>query len=318
MTKVRKAVIPAAGFGTRFLPFTKAVPKEMLPIVDIPTIEYIVREAIESGIEEVLIIINSSKECIRTHFGHNEVLEKFLQEKNKTAELAIINELPNKVKVSFTYQEVQLGDAKHIRVLYEDEHLIIVDKPAGMKTHPNEPTENSTLLNHLAAYLDTKKQRPYVVHRLDKETSGAVLFAKNPFVLPILGRMLEQKMIYRRYQAIVWGKIAKDRTITNKIGRDRHDRRKRVVDDKNGQNALTHVTVDKVLSGKTQVYCVLETGRTHQIRVHLAHIGHPIVGDPLYQNRPAERLMLHALELHMIHPFTQEKIVGKALPGLWK
>lgn len=221
-------------------------------------------------------------------------------------------------ETDYNYQEVQLGDAKHIRVLYEDEHLIIVDKPAGMKTHPNEPTENSTLLNHLAAYLDTKKQRPYVVHRLDKETSGAVLFAKNPFVLPILGRMLEQKMIHRRYQAIVWGEIAKDRTITNKIGRDRHDRRKRVVDDKNGQNALTHVTVDKVLSGKTQVYCVLETGRTHQIRVHLAHIGHPIVGDPLYQNRPAERLMLHALELHMIHPFTQEKIVGKALPGLWK
>ncbi|HAZ0996695.1 TPA: RluA family pseudouridine synthase, partial [Enterococcus faecium] len=150
------------------------------------------------------------------------------------------------------------------------------------------------------------------------ETSGAVLFAKNPFVLPILGRMLEQKMIYRRYQAIVWGEIAKDMTITNKIGRDRHDRRKRVVDDKNGQSALTHVTVNKVLSEQTQVYCVLETGRTHQIRVHLAHKGHPIVGDPLYQNRTAERLMLHALELHMIHPFTQEKIVGKALPGLWE
>ncbi|WP_086272933.1 RluA family pseudouridine synthase, partial [Enterococcus faecium] len=207
-------------------------------------------------------------------------------------------------ETDYNYQEVQLGDAKHIRVLYEDEHLIIVDKPAGMKTHPNEPTENSTLLNHLAAYLDTKQQRPYVVHRLDKETSGAVLFAKNPFVLPILGRMLEQKMIYRRYQAIVWGEIAKDMTITNKIGRDRHDRRKRVVDDKNGQSALTHVTVNKVLSEQTQVYCVLETGRTHQIRVHLAHKGHPIVGDPLYQNRTAERLMLHALELHMIHPFT--------------
>lgn len=163
-------------------------------------------------------------------------------------------------ETDYNYQEVQLGDAKHIRVLYEDEHLIIVDKPAGMKTHPNEPTENSTLLNHLAAYLDTKQQRPYVVHRLDKETSGAVLFAKNPFVLPILGRMLEQKMIYRRYQAIVWGEIAKDMTITNKIGRDRHDRRKRVVDDKNGQSALTHVTVNKVLSEQTQVYCVLETG----------------------------------------------------------
>ncbi len=109
MKKIRKAVIPAAGFGTRFLPFTKAIPKEMLPIVDTPTIEYIVREAIESGIEEILIIINSEKECIRTHFGHNLVLEKFLESKNKTKELEIIRELPNKVHVEFTYQNEQLG-----------------------------------------------------------------------------------------------------------------------------------------------------------------------------------------------------------------
>ncbi|MCC9081764.1 RluA family pseudouridine synthase [Enterococcus faecium] len=178
--------------------------------------------------------------------------------------------------------------------------------------------KTDTLLNHLAAYLDTKQQRPYVVHRLDKETSGAVLFAKKSICLADTWKNVGTKKIYRRYQAIVWGEIAKDMTITNKIGRDRHDRRKRVVDDKNGQSALTHVTVNKVLSEQTQVYCVLETGRTHQIRVHLAHKGHPIVGDPLYQNRTAERLMLHALELHMIHPFTQEKIVGKALPGLWE
>lgn len=109
MKTITKAVIPAAGFGTRFLPFTKAVPKEMLPIVDTPTIEYIVREAIESGIKEVLIIINSEKECIRTHFGHNLVLERFLEAKNKTAELDIIRELPNSVHVEFTYQEEQLG-----------------------------------------------------------------------------------------------------------------------------------------------------------------------------------------------------------------
>lgn len=187
-----------------------------------------------------------------------------------------------------------------------------------MRTHPNEPTENSTLLNHLAAYLDTKQQRPYVVHRLDKETSGAVLFAKNPCLADTWKNVGTKNDLSDEYQAIVWGEIAKDMTITNKIGRGRHDRRKRVVDDKNGQSALTHVTVNKVLSEQTQVYCVLETGRTHQIRVHLAHKGHPIVGDPLYQNRTAERLMLHALELHMIHPFTQEKIVGKALPGLWE
>lgn len=109
MKKVRKAVIPAAGFGTRFLPFTKAVPKEMLPIVDIPTIEYIVREALESGIEEVLIIINHEKECIKTHFGHNTVLEAFLKSKNKEKELDIIQELPKRIKVEFTYQEEQLG-----------------------------------------------------------------------------------------------------------------------------------------------------------------------------------------------------------------
>lgn len=220
-------------------------------------------------------------------------------------------------ETDYQYQEVQLGKASFVQPLYEDDHLLIVNKPAGMKTHPNEPTENDTLLNHLAAYLKKKEQRPYVVHRLDKETSGAILFAKNPFVLPILGRMLEQKKIYRRYQALVWGTIKEDLILKDKIGRDRHDRRKRVVDPHKGQTALTHVSVDQVVNGQTQVYCVLETGRTHQIRVHLSHIGHPIVGDPLYQTLPANRLMLHALELHMSHPFTQETIVAKALPGLW-
>ena len=220
-------------------------------------------------------------------------------------------------ETDYQYQEVQLGKASFVQPLYEDDHLLIVNKPAGMKTHPNEPTENDTLLNHLAAYLKKKEQRPYVVHRLDKETSGAILFAKNPFVLPILGRMLQQKKIYRRYQALVWGTIKEDLILKDKIGRDRHDRRKRVVDPHKGQTALTHVSVDQVVNGQTQVYCVLETGRTHQIRVHLSHIGHPIVGDPLYQTRPANRLMLHALELHMSHPFTQETIVAKALPGLW-
>ncbi|MEY8445609.1 RluA family pseudouridine synthase [Enterococcus ratti] len=217
----------------------------------------------------------------------------------------------------YQYQEVQLGEASFIQSLYEDEHLIIVNKPTGMKTHPNAPTEKDTLLNHLAAYLLKKEQRPYVVHRLDKETSGAILFAKNPFVLPILGRMLEQKKIYRRYQALVWGTMRHDMTFNDKIGRDRHDRRKRVVDNKHGQSALTHVYVDQVLNNQTKIYCVLETGRTHQIRVHLSYHGHPIVGDPLYQNQSDKRLMLHALELHMIHPFTQEKIIGQALPALW-
>lgn len=217
----------------------------------------------------------------------------------------------------YSYQPVQLGDKKQIRVLYEDEHLIIVNKPAGIKTHPNQPNESDTLLNDLAAYLQNQKQQPYVVHRLDKETSGAVLFAKNPLVLPILGRLLEQKKIYRRYQAVVYGNLSKDLTINKKIGRDRHDRRKRIIDERNGKKAITHLSVHATQPKTSEIYCVLDTGRTHQIRVHLASIGHPIVGDPLYQKNKGKRLLLHAYEMYLTHPFTQEKLKVTATPGLW-
>lgn len=216
----------------------------------------------------------------------------------------------------YAYQTVALGNKNKISVLYEDEHLIVVNKPTGVKTHPNQPQEIDTLLNDLAAYLAVKNQRPYVVHRLDKETSGAILFAKNPLVLPILGRLLEQKSIYRRYQAVVAGNLDHDLTITKKIGRDRHDRRKRIVDERNGQTAITHITVHHG-GKKSQVYCQLETGRTHQIRVHLKSIGHPIIGDPLYGSIKAPRLMLHASEMHIEHPFSKEKLIITATPGLW-
>ncbi len=219
-------------------------------------------------------------------------------------------------ETDYTYQEIHLGNKKNIKPLYEDEHLIIVDKPAGIKTHPNQPDETDTLLNDLAAYLAEKKQRAYVVHRLDKETSGVILFAKNPLVLPILGRLLEQKQIYRRYQAVVWGKLTKDQTITKKIGRDRHDRRKRVIDPR-GKTAITHVTVHAVHQKTSEIFCVLDTGRTHQIRVHLASLGHPIVGDPLYQNKKGARLLLHAYEMYLPHPFTKETLQITAEPSLW-
>lgn len=214
---------------------------------------------------------------------------------------------------------ILLGNKQNIVSLFEDEHLIIVNKPAGIKTHPNQPNETDTLLNDLAAYLSPKNQSPYVVHRLDKETSGAILFAKNPVVLPILGRMLEQKDINRLYEAQIEGRLPKkELTISKAIGRDRHDRRKRIVDEKRGQHAITHVKEFKHNGKNTWVECSLDTGRTHQIRVHLDSIGKPIIGDPLYHPRGIhnKRLMLHAKELELIHPFTKEKITVKAKPFL--
>ncbi|HGF1448668.1 TPA: RluA family pseudouridine synthase [Streptococcus suis] len=206
-------------------------------------------------------------------------------------------------------KSIPLGQADLVEELYQDEHLIIVNKPEGMKTHGNEPTEIA-LLNHVSAYVG---QTCYVVHRLDMETSGAILFAKNPFILPILNRLLEDKVIYRDYLALCQGQLRKtDWTITDKIGRDRHDRRKRVVDNRKGQTALTQVYLLKTLGKNSLVTCRLQTGRTHQIRVHLAHHGHTLIGDPLYSRIAAPRLMLHAQKLSLTHPLTLEEISVEA------
>ncbi|EHG11995.1 RluA family pseudouridine synthase [Streptococcus constellatus] len=202
-------------------------------------------------------------------------------------------------------KSILMGKADLVEELYQDEHIIIVNKPEGMKTHANEPTELA-LLNHVSAYVGSTC---YVVHRLDKETSGAVLFAKNPFILPILNRLLENKEISREYWALVQGTFPKKHQIyTDKIGRNRHDRRKRLVDHKNGQYAETQVTKLKEIGNNTLIKCQLKTGRTHQIRVHLAHHGYPIIGDPLYNSQNTERLMLHAHRLTFTHPFTLEKL----------
>lgn len=201
------------------------------------------------------------------------------------------------------------GQASLVEELYQDEHLIIVNKPEGMKTHGNEPNEIA-LLNHVSSYVG---QTCYVVHRLDMETSGAILFAKNPFILPILNRLLENKVIYRDYLALCQGQVKKTNwIITDKIGRDRHDRRKRVVDNRKGQAALTEIRRLETTSKNSLVSCHLQTGRTHQIRVHLAHHGHAIIGDPLYSTISAPRLMLHAQKLSLKHPLTLEKISVEA------
>ena len=206
-------------------------------------------------------------------------------------------------------KELPAGDSSLVEELYQDEHVIIVNKPEGMKTHANEPTEIA-LLNHVSSYVGATC---YVVHRLDKETSGAILFAKNPFILPILNRILEDKKIQREYWALIQGSLTQKTIVyKDKIGRDRHDRRKRLVDPRKGQYAETQVTQLKKLGRNSLVKCQLKTGRTHQIRVHLSHHGHPIVGDPLYNPARGERLMLHAYHLTFTNPLTLETIQVEA------
>ena len=209
-------------------------------------------------------------------------------------------------------KEILWGNPDLVQEIYQDQHLIVVNKPEGMKTHGNQPDEIA-LLNHVSAYVG---QTCYVVHRLDMETSGLVLFAKNPFILPILNRLLEKKEIAREYWALMEGQIgSKELIFQDKIGRDRHDRRKRVVDPKNGQHAETQVSRLKQFPNKTSlVRCKLKTGRTHQIRVHLSHHKHPILGDPLYNSKSkTSRLMLHAFRLSFTHPLTLEKLSFTAL-----
>ncbi|MBP2623874.1 RluA family pseudouridine synthase [Streptococcus oricebi] len=206
-------------------------------------------------------------------------------------------------------KDLLLGEANLVEELYQDQHLIVVNKPEGMKTHANQPTELA-LLNHVSAYVG---QTCYVVHRLDKETSGAVLFAKNPFVLPVLNRLLEKRQIKREYWALVEQAFQQREAIFREpIGRDRHDRRKRRVDPKQGKRALTRVSRLKNFPHQALLKCQLETGRTHQIRVHLAHHDHPLVGDPLYNPHKGPRLMLHAHRLRFIHPFSQKEICLEA------
>ncbi|MCU9602136.1 RluA family pseudouridine synthase [Pallidibacillus thermolactis] len=198
-------------------------------------------------------------------------------------------------------------------VLYEDDFLLVVNKPAGIATHPNKQEDIQTLANGIAYYLQEKGERCKVhhVHRLDKDTSGAILFTKSSFVGAILDHQLTERKIKRTYTAIVHGKLKKKRDIIRaKIGRDRHHPTRRRVSP-TGQDAITHYEVIAFDAKKnvSQIRCELKTGRTHQIRVHLAHIGHPLVGDTLYGGKPIfYRQALHGQFLTFIHPFTLEKI----------
>ena len=215
----------------------------------------------------------------------------------------------------FESEEIQITPYFHdIDILFEDDHFLVINKPPFMNTHPNDTNkESNTLVNAAAFYLLAKGEMKNIrqIHRLDRDTSGAILFGKHTLAGVLLDRMLIDRQIKRTYIARVHGIFQRKKgSINAPIGRDRHHATKRRVSP-SGQEAITHYQVIK--EDKVQklsfVKCWLDTGRTHQIRVHLSHLGHPLVGDVLYGGKPiVNRQALHAAKLEFVHPFTQEKI----------
>jgi 23S rRNA pseudouridine1911/1915/1917 synthase len=202
-------------------------------------------------------------------------------------------------------------------VVFEDEHLIVLNKPAGLVVHPGSGNWNGTLLNALLAHDQSLAGLPRagIVHRLDKETSGLMVVARTLTAQTDLVRQLQEHSVKRHYAALVLGKPNQVGFIDAPIGRHPTQRVKMAVVD-NGKPARTHFRVIEHFARCSQVECVLETGRTHQIRVHMAHIGHPLVGDPVYgPKRQAikaaatfDRQALHAFRLGLTHPYSGEAV----------
>jgi 23S rRNA pseudouridine1911/1915/1917 synthase len=214
-----------------------------------------------------------------------------------------------------------------LSIAFEDDYLVVVDKPAGLVVHPAAGNLDGTLVNallhHCAGQLSGigGVARPGIVHRIDKDTSGLLVVAKTDAAHEGLARQFADHSIHRAYRAVVAGlPVPPHGTVRGSIARSSHDRKKMaLVEDGRGKHAVTHYRTLDRLSGAALVECRLETGRTHQVRVHMASIGHPLLGDPVYGRTPPKirpilqsigfhRQALHAAELGFLHPVTGETL----------
>lgn len=274
--------------------------------------------------------------------NENKRIDQYLNEKDKDLTRTFIQKLiaeekitvnGKKVKASYKVkvnddiliEDVEVKEAEilpeniPLEIVYEDNDIIIVNKPKGMVVHPANGNYAGTMVNSLMySHKDNLSSingvvRPGIVHRIDKDTSGLLIVAKNDKAHKVLSDKFKSHDITREYICLVKGIIVKDNlTINLPIGRSEKDRKKMAVTKKNSRNAITHITVLERFkkSGYTLVSAKLETGRTHQIRVHMSYIGHPIVGDAVYGNGKNEfgvvGQMLHAKVLGITHPITNE------------
>lgn len=210
-----------------------------------------------------------------------------------------------------------------LSILYEDDDILIVNKPKGMVVHPAPGHYGATLVNAVMFHCKENLSgiggvmRPGIVHRIDKDTTGSLIICKNDAAHQNISAQLKAHSITRKYRAIVHGRLtAEEGCIDAPIGRDIKDRKKMAVNEKNGKPAITHYKVLQRFRDYTYIECQLETGRTHQIRVHMSSIGHPILGDILYSGYKTrfhlEGQTLHAMTLGVVHPVTGEYLEVEA------
>lgn len=212
-----------------------------------------------------------------------------------------------------------------LTIVYEDEDLLVLDKPPDMPIHPSMGNYENTLANALAYYYE-QQERPFIfrcINRLDRDTSGLLIVAKNAYSSVVLSAQMKERHIHREYLAVVQGLAPERGTIDAPIGRHPTDRKRMAVTDHNSRPAVTHYAVLARYPGYTHLQLQLETGRTHQIRVHLAYLGHPILGDAVYGHKKPElgqdTQCLHARALTFLHPRTgQEVTVRCDLPDYFE
>ena len=261
-------------------------------------IEELTRSAAQRLIEEGRVSVNGRSVAKSCKLGGGE---------------EIVVTMPEPENVDIVAQDIALD------VVYEDEDVIVVNKPVGLVVHPAPGHPDGTLVNALLHHCGDSlsgiggEKRPGIVHRIDRDTSGLIIAAKNDYAHQHLAAQLQDHSLARTYEAVVIGNLREDSgTIDAPIGRHHTDRKRMAVTSHGGRNAVTHWEVIERFPGYTHVRCRLETGRTHQIRVHMAHIGHPIYGDTVYGQKKAAPGMtgqcLHAVGLRFIHPRTNDEV----------